>query len=151
MTITEQRAPAVARIEHIGGLLARYGLVVVIGWIGLMKFTVYEAKGIEPLISTSPLMSWVYDLFSGLLGVVEVVAAVLLAVGPWWPRVSAAGSVIAIGLFVATLSFMFTAPGVFESTEGGFPMLGSTGQFLVKDVALLGISAWTLGDALRRS
>jgi uncharacterized membrane protein YkgB len=65
--------------------------------------------------------------------------------------VSAAGSVIAIGLFVATLSFMFTAPGVFESTEGGFPMLGSTGQFLVKDVALLGISAWTLGDALRRS
>ena len=45
---------------------------------------------------------------------------------------------------------MLTAPGVFEATEGGFPMLGSTGQFLVKDAALLGISAWTLGDALRR-
>ncbi|KAA0101958.1 DUF417 family protein [Mycolicibacterium sp. P1-18] len=155
MTITEQRAPVAARIEHVGGLLARYGLVVVIGWIGLMKFTVYEAKGIEPLVSTSPLMSWVYELFSvttfsALLGAVEVVAAVLLAVGPWWPKVSAVGSVIAVGLFVATLSFLFTAPGVFESTEGGFPMLGSTGQFLIKDAALLGISAWTLGDALRR-
>jgi len=59
--------------------------------------------------------------------------------------------VIAVGLFVATLSFLLTAPGVFESSEGGFPMLGTTGQFLIKDVALLGISAWTLGDALRRS
>lgn len=53
-----------ARVQHVGGLLARYGLVVVIGWIGLMKFTTYEAKGIEPLVATSPLMSWVYDLFS---------------------------------------------------------------------------------------
>jgi hypothetical protein len=26
----------------------------------------------------------------------------------------------------------------------------SEGQFLVKDAALLGISVWTLGDALRR-
>ena len=59
MTITEQQAPTVARIQQVGGLLARYGLVVVIGWIGLMKFTVYEAKGIEPLVATSPLMSWV--------------------------------------------------------------------------------------------
>lgn len=144
-----------ARIEHGGGLLARYGLVVVIGWIGLMKFTAFEAQAIEPLVANSPLMSWLYDLFSvnafsALLGVVEVAAAVLLALRPWWPRISAAGSVIAIGLFVATLSFLITTPGVFEASQGGFPMLSSTGQFLIKDVALLGISVWTLGDALRR-
>jgi len=154
-TVNEHRVPAVARIDQVGGLLARYGLVVVIGWIGLMKFTTYEAKGIEPLVATSPLMSWVYDVFSvtafsALLGAVEVAAAVLLALGPWWPSISAVGSVIAVGLFVATLSFLFTAPGVFEAAEGGFPMLGSTGQFLIKDAALLGISVWTLGDALRR-
>jgi len=156
MTVIEGRAPATARIERVGGLLARYGLVVVIGWIGLMKFTAYEANGIEPLVASSPLMSWLYDLFSvrtlsALLGVVEVAAAVLIALAPWWPRVSAVGSVIAVGLFVATLSFLLTAPGVFESSEGGFPMLGTTGQFLIKDVALLGISGWTLGNALRRS
>jgi uncharacterized membrane protein YkgB len=157
-TISEiDRNPlAPSRIEHAGGLLARYGLIVVIGWIGLMKFTAFEAQGIETLVANSPLMSWLYDLlsvnaFSALLGVVEVVVAVLLAVAPWWPRISAAGSVIAVGLFVGTLSFMVTTPGVFEASEGGFPMLSSTGQFLVKDVALLGISAWTLGDALRRA
>jgi hypothetical protein len=27
-------------------------------------------------------------------------------------------------------------------------VLSSTGQFLIKDVALLGLSAWTLADAL---
>ena len=32
---------------RVGGLLARYGLAVVIGWIGLLKFTSYEAQGIQ--------------------------------------------------------------------------------------------------------
>jgi reactive chlorine resistance protein C len=128
--------------------------VVVIGWIGLMKFTSFEAYGIEPLVANSPLMSWMYDLFSvttfsALLGVVEVAAAVLLAVKPWAPRLSAIGSVIAIGLFVATITFLFTTPGVFEASQGGFPMLSTSGQFLIKDVALLGLSIWTLTDALR--
>ena len=99
-------------------------------------------------------MSWLYDVFSvttfsALLGVVEVAAAVLLAIKPLAPRLSAVGSVIAIGLFIATLSFLFTTPGVFEASQGGFPMLSSTGQFLIKDVALLGVSVWSLADALR--
>ncbi|WP_319453413.1 MULTISPECIES: YkgB family protein [unclassified Mycobacterium] len=141
-------------VTRLGGPLARYGLVVVIGWIGLLKFTAYEAQGIEPLVANSPFMSWMYDVFSvttfsTLLGVLEVATAVLLAVKPWWPKVSAVGSVIAIGLFLATISFLFTTPGIGEASAGGFPILSSTGQFLIKDVALLGIAVWTLGDALR--
>jgi reactive chlorine resistance protein C len=87
--------------------------------------------------------------FSALLGVLEVAAAVLLAVKPWAPRLSAVGSVIAIGLFIATLSFLFTTPGVFEASQGGFPMLSWSGMFLIKDVVLLGLSVWLLADALR--
>lgn len=141
-------------VDNLGALITRYGLVVVIGWIGLMKFTEFEAKGIEPLVSNSPLMSWVYEIFSvtafsALLGAVEVAAALLLAVKPLAPKISALGSIIAIGLFVATLSFLVTTPGVFEAAEGGFPMLSSTGQFLIKDLVLLGASVWTLSDALR--
>ncbi len=142
------------RLENVSGGLARYGLVAVIAWIGALKFTAYEAQGIAPLVSNSPFMSWVYEIFSvntfsALLGVLELATAALIAVKPWWPRLSAVGSVIAIGLFVATLSFLFTTPGVFEASAGGFPALSSTGQFLIKDVALLGISAWTLTDAIR--
>jgi uncharacterized membrane protein YkgB len=140
-------------IERLGGHFPRYGLVVVIGWIGLLKFTSFEAHGIEPLVANSPLMSWLYDLFSvttfsALLGVVEVATAVLLAVKPWAPRLSAIGSVMAIGLFIATITFLFTTPGVFEASAGGFPVLSLSGGFLIKDAALLGVSIWTLADAL---
>ena len=48
-----------SRVEAIGRELARYGLVIVVGWIGLMKFTGYEAEGIRPFVANSPLMSWV--------------------------------------------------------------------------------------------
>lgn len=142
-------------VERVIGLAARYGLVVVLGWIGVLKFTEFEARGIEPLVSNSPLMSWVYEIFSvqafsALLGVIEIATAVLLAVAPWLPRLSAIGSVLAIGLFGTTLTFLFTTPGVFEASAGGFPVLSSTGQFLIKDVALLGLSSWTLVDASRR-
>ena len=151
-TVRDNTTFDVAR-RRAGGLFARYGLVVVIGWIGLLKFTSYEAHGIEPLVSNSPFMSWLYQLFSvttfsTLLGVVEVATAVLLALKPWWPRLSAVGSVVAVGLFLATISFLFTTPGIGEASAGGFPVLSSTGQFLIKDVALLGIAVWTLGDAL---
>lgn len=102
-------------VERLGAMLVRYGLVVVIAWIGLCKFTSFEAQGIQPLVANSPLMSWLYDVFSvntfsSLLGVVELVTAVLLAVKPWWPRISIAGSVLAIGLFPATISFLVTTP-----------------------------------------
>ncbi len=98
-------------MTRVGAVLARYGLVVVIGWIGLLKFTSHEAQGIQPLVANSPFMAWLYDLFSvtgfaTLLGVVEVGTAVLLAIKPWWPRLSAVGSAAAIGLFVATVSFL---------------------------------------------
>ncbi len=140
-------------LDGVAAALARYGLVVVIAWIGALKFTEFEAHGIEPLVSHSPLMSWVYAIvgvstFSALLGVLEVATALLIAVKPWWPRLSMAGSLIAIGLFVATLSFLFTTPGVFEASAG-FGVLSSTGQFLIKDLALLGLSVWTLADSRR--
>lgn len=148
---TFERAESI--LARVGGPLARYGLALVIGWIGILKFTAYEAQGIQPLVANSPFMGWLYDVFSvttfsSLLGVVEVATALLLVLAPWFPRLSAVGSGMAIGLFVATISFLFTTPGITEAGYG-FPFLGMTGQFLIKDAALLGIAVWTLGDALR--
>ncbi|PRC51977.1 hypothetical protein C6A85_61275, partial [Mycobacterium sp. ITM-2017-0098] len=48
------RLPA---LDSASAALARYGLVVVIAWIGALKFTEYEANGIAPLVSESPFMS----------------------------------------------------------------------------------------------
>jgi uncharacterized membrane protein YkgB len=74
---------------------------------------------------------------------------VLLAVKPIAPRVSMVGSLIAVLLFVSTISFLFTTPAVSEPAGGGFPALSLTGEFLLKDIPLLGISLWTLVDAAR--
>ncbi len=137
-----------------GGVIVRYALVVVIAWIGALKYTSYEAKGLQPLIRNSPLLSWVYNIFSvttfaAVLGTFEIIAALLIALWPLWPRISALGSAMAVLLFLGTLSFLFTTPGVTVAAAGGFPVLSVLpGQFLLKDLVLIGASLWTLGDSL---
>ena len=137
-----------------GRLLVRYGLVVVIAWIGALKYTSYEATAIQPLIAHSPLLSWLYHIVSvralaAVLGTAEIIAALLIALRPRWPRVSAAGSAFGVLLFLSTLSFLFTTPGVTVAPAGGFPVLSVLpGQFLLKDLVLIGAALWTLGDSL---
>jgi uncharacterized membrane protein YkgB len=141
------------RLKSIGLHVSRYGLVVVLLWIGGMKFTAYEAGGIEPLVRNSPLMNWVYKLasvrgFSAFLGFVEIAIGVLIALRPVWPLGSAVGSGLAAGMFLTTLSFLVTTPG-WEPSLGGFPALSAMpGQFLLKDLVLLGVALLTAGEAL---
>jgi uncharacterized membrane protein YkgB len=100
-------------------------------------------------------MSWVYHVFSTNtvargLGTLEIVAAILIAVRPWSARLSAVGSALAIVLFCGTLSFLFTTPGVVSRFAGPVPVLSALpGQFLLKDVVLLGVAVWSLGEALQ--
>ena len=145
---------AVSTIDTIASSLGRYGLVIVIGWIGALKFANFEAQQIQPLVANSPVVGWLYNIFpvytfSALPGVFELAAAVPIAVKPIAPKLSIAGSVLAVVLFVSTISFLFTTPGVSEQTGGGFPALSLTGEFLLKDIPLLGLSFWTLADSIR--
>lgn len=139
-------------VQRVGQFLLRYGLVLILGWIGAMKFTAYEAQGIQGLVATSPFMSWMYRVFSlqgtsNIIGVAEITAAVLIAIRPLSAKLSAIGSVLAVCTFLATLTFLFSLPG-WEKSLGGFPALSGAGGFLLKDVVLLGAAFWTLGDSL---
>jgi uncharacterized membrane protein YkgB len=140
-------------VQMAAAYLLRYGLVLVIAWIGFMKFTAYEAAGIQPLVSHSPLMSWVYAIFSerafsALLGVVEVAVAVMIALRSVSAKVSAIGSGLAVVMFLTTLTFLFSTPG-WEPSLGGFPALSVVpGQFIIKDIVLLAAALWSLGEAL---
>jgi uncharacterized membrane protein YkgB len=147
----EHRNPLVQNITRVGEQVSRYGLVVVLAWIGFGKYVKMESR---VLIDHSPLMSWIYHVFSATtvargLGTMEIVAAVLIALRPVWPRGSAAGSALAVVLFVGTLSFLFTTPGVVSTHAAGLPVLSALpGQFLLKDLVLIGVALWTLGDSL---
>lgn len=49
-----------ASLDRIGVSVLRVGLVIVLVWIGALKFADYEADSIVPLVANSPLMSFVY-------------------------------------------------------------------------------------------
>ena len=149
-----RRLLSISAVDAIASVLGRYGLVIVIGWIGALKFANFEAHQIQPLVANSPFMGWLYHIFpvytfSAILGVFELAAAVLVAVKPLSPKLSIVGSLMAVVLFIATVSFLFSTPGVSEPAGGGFPALSLTGEFLLKDIPLLGLSFWTLADSLR--
>jgi reactive chlorine resistance protein C len=139
------------RTVTTAGLYA--SLVVVYAWFGGMKFTAYEAEGLTGLVSNSPLLSWTYSVFSArvfssLLGVLELSVGALIAARLVHPAYSLAGGALSAGLFVTTLSFMATTPGVIVP-ELGFPAISvAPGQFLLKDVGLLALSLWIAIDSL---
>ena len=138
-------------IDKLGIHVSRYGLVLTLLLIGVLKFTAGEAQGIQPLVANSPLMFWLYRIFSlqsvsNLIGVIEIVVALLIALRPLSARLSFIGSIGAIITFVLTVSFLLSTPGAFQFSHG-LPLLGDTGQFLIKDLVLLGASIWTAAEA----
>jgi uncharacterized membrane protein YkgB len=139
-----------ASLDRIGLGLLRLGLVVVLVWIGGLKFARYEADGIVPLVANSPLMSFFYQhpapayrpymnregelipshrewhetngtyMFAYGLGVLIVLIGILIALHPLLPRVAAIGSFLLILMALTTLSFLITTP------EAWVPALGDS-------------------------
>src|SRR6266478_1092713 len=140
-----------SRLEAAGILVSRYGLVVVLLLIGVLKFTPEEAAGIQPLVAHSPLMSWMYGLLSvqgvsNVIGAIEIAIATLMALRPLSPKASLVGSLGGVVTFLLTVSFLLSTPGAAQ-LKHGFPVLGDAGQFLIKDLVLLGASFWTAAEA----
>ena len=152
-TMVERQITALSPLlRRVGIGVLRYGLAIVLVWIGAMKFTAYEAAGIAPLVTHSPLFNWAYQflgerVFSSVLGVVEIALGFGLAARFVSPRVSGLASLLSVGMFLSTLTFLVTTPG-WEPSLGGFPALSALpGQFLLKDLVLLGAALFTAGEA----
>jgi reactive chlorine resistance protein C len=142
-------APA---IERAGRVIALIGIVLPLLLIGGLKFTPYEVEALKPMIGGTPWLAWTYAVFgaertANLLGVIEIATALLLIASPWSARAGVVGGVLAALIFVVTSSMLFALP-VWEASLGGFPALNGAGQFLLKDIALLGIALTVLGASL---
>jgi len=134
-------------------IVLRYGLVLIILWFGVFKFTPTEARAIQPLVSNSPLLSWLYRLTdvggaSRVIGLAEIVIGLLIAIRPLSVRASVVGSFGAVAMFVTTLSFLFTTPGMWARVDGLLVPAGG-GGFVIKDLLLLGAALWSAGESLR--
>lgn len=138
-----------AKCDRIGIVVARFGLIVVLIWIGGLKAFRYEDEGIVPFVANSPFMSFFFResageyrqhmnregelvpanrewherngtyVFAYGLGSVIVAFGAMIALHPWLPQVSALGSFLVFGMSLVTLSFLITTP------ECWVPALGS--------------------------
>ena len=147
-------ATAASRIQHAGRIVALTGVVLPLLLIGGLKFTQFEIEALRPLISNTPWLAWMYPVLgeagaSYFLGTVEIATALLLIASIRYPRAGVVGGALAALAFLVTTSVLFVMP-IWEPTAGGFPALNGFGQFLLKDVALLGISLVVLGESLAR-
>lgn len=117
----------------------RFGLIVVLLWIGGLKAFPYEADGIIPFVANSPFMNFLIGmpdqyaahmnpegvlnavnrawhvqngtyLFSYGLGAVIVAFGLMLCLHRWRPEIAALGSLLVVGMSIVTLSFLVTTP-----------------------------------------
>lgn len=137
-----------ANLSHFSMGILRLGLVIVLLWIGGLKFASYEADSIVPLVANSPFASFLYHhpapeyrshtnkegevvpahqqwqagngtyAVSYGLGIVIVALGLLIALHPFQPQVAAIGSFLLVGMSFVTLSFLVTTP------EAWVPALG---------------------------
>jgi reactive chlorine resistance protein C len=129
-----------ASLDRFGMGMLRLGLVIVLVWIGGLKFASYEADSVVPLVANSPFMGFLYHHpapeyrqhmnkegqvvpadrqwnesngtypVSYGLGVSIVSLGIMIALYPIWPQVSAVGSFLLILMALITLSFLVTTP-----------------------------------------
>lgn len=147
------RGPA-EKLLAAGRFIGLLGVVLVLLSIGGLKFTQVEIEGLKPIIEPTPWLAWMYPAFgpantSYLLGVIEIATAILLMLSPWSARAGLVGGALAALTFFVTTTIMYAAP-IWETASGGFPWINELGQFLIKDVAMLGISLMVVGESLAR-
>jgi uncharacterized membrane protein YkgB len=173
------------KLNRIGVAVLRLALVVVLLWIGGLKFISYEAESIVPLMANSPLASFLYSHpapeyrrytnkegefkvankqwhqtnrtypVSYGLGIIIVSLAILIALYPIVPELSALGSFLLMFMSLTTLSFLITTPeawvGALGDANHGFPFLSGLGRLIIKDSIMFGAAVVTLADASRVS
>ena len=144
---------AAGNLQTVGASTLRFGLALNLMVIGRLKFEDYEVENIRPLITSSPPFSRLAAMFgeqrlARVIGTTEIVIGSLIAAKPLAPRASALGSLAAVGMFATTLSFLITTPEAWQEGRGE-PKLSPAGQFLVKDVVLLGAALLTAAESLR--
>jgi uncharacterized membrane protein YkgB len=135
-------------LQSVGITVLRCALVLVLLWIGSLKFADYEADSIVPLIANSPIASFLYHHpapeyrqymnkegeiipshqhwhegngtypVSHGLGIVIIALGLMIALRPIAPGISALGSFLLVGMSCVTLSFLLTTPEAWVSAPG---------------------------------
>ena len=133
------------QLQSLGSTVLRLSLTFLLALFGTFKFFQFEATAIQPMVSHSPLLGWMYAVLSvraasAVIGVVELGAALALLLAPWRPRLGVLGGLVATATFLTTLSFLVSTPGLLAPGNDG-------AGFLLKDLVLLGAALHVAGSS----
>lgn len=128
---------------------SRISIFIVMAWIGGLKVFPYEAEGIIPFVTNSPVMSFLLNkpapeykqhknmegqlipeniawhkangtyIFSYALGAVIVMIGALTLAGIWNEKLGLLGGLFTFIMSLVTLSFLITTPEVYVPALGG--------------------------------
>jgi uncharacterized membrane protein YkgB len=135
--------------------LVRASMVIIYFFFGYQKWFAYEAQGLIPFISSSPLMFWMYPLFgiqgaSWFLGVSEWLFGALLFLGFWNKKLGILGAAGSCVTFLMTVTIIPFMPDGWAASAGGFPAMVGNVAFLMKDVVLFAVSVYLLKQDVAR-
>jgi uncharacterized membrane protein YkgB len=135
--------------RNIPFLITSIGMVVMLLWAGSYKMTVPGADGIVPLVTNNPLISWHFMIFgryigSDLIGLTEIIAAILISIGYFKPKAGIIGGLIATLMFFVTSTMVITTPGAIVPVHG-IGYMSFLGLFLFKDIISLGVAFYLIG------
>lgn len=171
-----------AGLQNIGIHIARWGIVVILFWIGSVTALRNESYGTVPLVSDSPNIefpnnfrapkykqtsngdykpdhiAWHLasdaDAFSYIMGSLMILSAVMIALYPMLPAVSAGGSFLAFITSLVTLLSLIIIPetgmAVLGDAEYKFPYLSIDGRLVVMGVIILGAGIASMAQAAKK-
>lgn len=139
------------KINTWGYAISVIGVAILLVWIGIFKYTPTEAAAIKPLVENHFLMSWLYTILSEqavstLIGIVEIIVGLALVVSLKVNALAKYAGIASTIIFIVTLSFLLTTPGVFKVVDG----VPITEFFILKDIPSLGISLLVFARGLKR-
>lgn len=87
------------KLITIGENISRYGIVFILLVFGIFKFTATEAEDIKPLIDNSLFFNWMIAILSirvisGIIGVLEIIAAIAIGLRFFSPQIAFYGSLL---------------------------------------------------------
>ncbi len=96
-------------------------------------------------------MSWLNSILSvqgvsSFIGTFEIITALLLLFQLLWKRLSLVAGLLSSVIFLLTLSFLFTTPGMFTKVDG----LVVANAFILKDIVLFGVCLQLVLNGLQK-
>lgn len=138
-------------LKAVGQFILRYGLGMVIVWLGFLKFKNFEAEYTYELIS-SGYLSWILQYITSytlnhIVAYLQIIVGLFVMLKPISKELSFWGGIGASVIFLVSISLLFTSQVVWLKGYG-FPELSKVGQTLLKDFILFGAAAWCVGDSI---